>query len=320
MLRRLLQRLGVGGRRSHTGRSLLSIDREEIAGFLSVEHGLPQMDWGAVDLWLSRKEPDEQRRAGLRRAAAAAWLDEVRDSLSEDHRRWRHASVEGLGPMESDRAVRIARGTDGAVALISKALSKMRGPTPIPPFAVVALGSSDAYYSFISHFCPEEGEWGTSGGVYINDGPESFPVIALPTNLKWALEQTIAHELTHHALHGMGLPLWIEEGITQMMEERVTGVTNFKLDREMIQRHQDRWLDGRLELYLSGDAFGSAEEDTQELAYHLSQLVVRGLLAKDASCFFAFARACRSGAAEAMEHHLGANAEELVERALNTRG
>jgi len=297
----------------------VSIEREEIAGFLGVEHGLPQMDWGAVDLWISRREPDQQGQAALRRAAAAAWLDEVRDSLKEDHRRWRHEWVEGLGPMESDRAVRIARGTDGAIATVTKALSRMRGPVPIPPFAVVALGSSDAYYSFISHFYPEEGEWGTSGGVYINDGPDSFPLIALPTNLKWALEQTIAHELTHHALHGMGLPLWIEEGITQMMEERVTGVANFKLDREMIQRHRDRWLDGELELYLSGGAFGSAEEDTQELAYHLSQLVVRGLLAKDAERFFAFARACRNGAVGAIERHLGASAEELVERALTAR-
>jgi hypothetical protein len=312
-----MRALGDGGSRGHSAHDLVSIGREEIAGFLSVEHGMPQIDWGAVETWIGRRNEEPAKHAGLRRAAAAAWLDEVRDALKEDHRRWRHEQVEGLGPMEGDAAIRIARGTDGAIATVTRALSRIRGPEPIPPIALVALATTESYYSFVSHFHPEEGEWGTSGGMYINDGPDSFPVIALPTNLKWALEQTIAHELTHHALRGVELPLWVEEGITQMMEERVTGVPNFKLDREMLERHRERWLESEMATFLSGEAFSSAEEDTQELAYHLSQLVVRGLLDKDAEKFFAFARGCRQGERESMEKELGTTAEEIVERALS---
>jgi len=142
-----------------------------------------------------------------------------------------------------------------------------------------------------------------------------------PTTLKWAMEQTIAHELTHHALHDAQLPLWVEEGITQMMEERVTGQTNFKLDRQMLRRHREHWLDGSLERFLSGEGFSAPHDDEQELSYHLAQLVVRGLLSRDPKSFFAFARACgTTNPGDAATRHLGATPDEIVERALNVSG
>ena len=321
MLRKIMKMLRPGARgNSAGGRALPSIDRSEIASFLSVHQGLPQLDWGAAEAWIERKATRPGACESLKRAVAAAWLDELRDALTDDHRRWRNVRVEGLAPLEGNNSQRVARGTDGAIKVIEKALRPIRGDDPIPPFAVVALNSSDNYYSFISHFYPEEGEWGTSGGVYINDGADSFPIIALPTNLQWALEQTVAHELTHHSLRGAELPIWVEEGLTQMMEERVTGVSNFRLDREMLSRQRDRWLDGDLESYLSGASFSSAEDDTQELAYHLSQLVVRGLLSREPDRFFEFARACRKTSwNEAALEHIGQTPEELIERALNVQ-
>jgi len=76
--------------------------------------------------------------------------------------------VEGLGPLEDNRALRAARATDDAFKIIERALAPMRGPDPIPPIAIVALASNESYYSFLSRNPDDEGESATSGGMYIN--------------------------------------------------------------------------------------------------------------------------------------------------------
>lgn len=271
-------------------------------------------------MWIERGNGGLQGPESVRRAVASAWLDEVRDALTEDHRRWRADRVEGVAPLDGRIAQRIARGTDKAIGMIEKSLEPIRGREPIPAIAVVALASKEDYYSFISHFYPEQGEFATSGGVYLNEGADSFPVIALPAS-NANVEQVIAHELTHHALFRRRLPLWVEEGITQMMEERVTGISNFRLDHEMLRRHRERWLDGGLDPFLSGEAFHSAEDDQQELAYHLSQFVVRGALSKSPEQFFAFLRGCKDELEEkAAARHLRCDPREFVEYALGAEG
>jgi hypothetical protein len=204
--------------------------------------------------------------------------------------------------------------------MIADALGPIRGAGPIPLAVVIALRKSEDYYSFISRFYPEEGEFGTSGGVYINEGEPSVPVIAMPVNTKHAVEQTLAHELTHHALRGLELPLWVEEGLTQMMEERVTGYTSFTMNQELLERHRERWSDDdrlALERFWSGEAFHSPRDDEQELAYHLSQVLVRGLLTQRPKEFIAFARGCAElGAEGSAAEHLGETPDGIAARVL----
>jgi hypothetical protein len=137
-------------------------------------------------------------------------------------------------------------------------------------------------------------------------------MIVLPLQVNHGFEETIAHELTHHALKELGLPLCLEEGLTQMMEERITGRTHFRVTHELIQRHRDHWSEVGADRFWSGEAFHSAEDDEQELAYHLSQLIVRSLLSDRPEEFFAFARACREqGPETAALEHLGQSLNAL---------
>ena len=73
---------------------------------------------------------------------AGAWLDELRDALSTDSRRWRHAFVEGLAPIAGDIAPRIAKWADRSIQIIGKGLPEIRGDpkeNPIPAIAIVVL-------------------------------------------------------------------------------------------------------------------------------------------------------------------------------------
>lgn len=330
MFRRLLSKLGLlKPQPSRAPLDLPSIPRDQIEHLLRFTHDLPHIDWGAADAWITRSDRpgsgpinfNPADRADRRRAVAAAWLDELRDALKVDHRRWRHALVEGVGPLEDNLAIRAARAADRSLTAVHDALIRLRGDDPIPPIAVIALARTDDYYSFISPYFPDEGEWGTSGGVYINQGPDAFPMIVMPVQVRWTIERTIAHEITHHALKGMALPLWVEEGLTQMMEERVTGPIGYHLDREMLARHRHRWDEVGLDRFWSGESFHSSHEDEQELAYHLAQTLVRGLLSQRADAFFAFARDC--GDAESIDSivqtHFGRSPDDLVEALLSAQ-
>jgi hypothetical protein len=319
MLSRILKALGFRKSQRRAPADLVSVDRASIAHAFHTVEGFPHVDWGAAEAWIRGHASTPTDEARFRRAVGAAWLDEVRDTLEEDHKRWRHAGIEGLAPMADDLAVRTARGADRARDIIADALKPMRGMSPIPVVCVIALAKSKDYYSFISRYYPDEGEFGTSGGVYINEGEPSIPMIAMPMNLKHSVEQTLAHELTHHALRGLELPLWVEEGLTQMMEERVTGHTGFTMNQEFLERHQERWGEDGVAIgrFWSGDAFHSPHDDEQELAYHLAQLLVRGLLTERPKPFFAFARACAGeGVRAAADEALGEQPEQIAARAL----
>lgn len=247
----------------------------------------------------------------------AACLDELRDSLRHDHRRWRSANVEGLAPLDGLAGPAAAAAAERAFAGLKADLRPIRGTGPIPRIAIVLIEPVESYVDFTASYFPDEGAFATSGGLYLNEGTEAFPLIAVASSTRHAVPAVVVHELTHHALHGCGLPLWAEEGLTQMMEERHAGHVAFGLDRERIARQREHWGERGLGAFLDGSAFLSPTGDTQELAYALSQWVVRSELDRRPDRFFAFLAGCRGpGAESAALAALGVPMEKIVEEVL----
>jgi hypothetical protein len=313
MLRTLRQWFLRGGERSSKPPDLPVVPRDEAAGLWHRPDGLPRVDWEMAGHWIARREDGEMRTHEYRRAVMAACLDEVRDSLRIDHRRWSSLNVEGLAPLKGIVGKAMAGVAERSFRMLRKDLQRIRGDAPIPPIALVAIDPYDSYIDFTNSYFPEGGAYATSGGLYLNEGPRAFPLIALDGQTRFACETAVAHELTHHALHGCGLPAWVEEGFTQMMEERIAGTTNFTLNTEMIYRQREHWESHDVREFLEGSSFMSPTPDMQELSYHLAQWVVRGELSRHSDEFFRFARACRDEDPEAAcEAILGLTARELV--------
>lgn len=273
--------------------ALPRVDRDTVRHLFVERYQLPQVDWGMADLWITRQPTPVDEHPLLKRAIVAAWLEELRDALDADHQAWRTGDLEGLTPLDNAAGKRVVEIAARSRDEITRALKAIRGEVPIPPYAIVALKPLDAYLSFKAHFVHEDESVATSGGFYIAGTAEAFPVLALNAATHHALENTVTHELTHHALVGANLPLWAEEGITQMMEERLAGGTNFALTAERAARQRERWDGDELDVYIAGEGFASPHDDDQELAYHLSQWAVRAALDRDPKTFFAFLRACR---------------------------
>jgi hypothetical protein len=123
--------------------------------------------------------------------------------------------------------------------------------------------------------------------------------------------------LTHLLLVERELPLWLEEALTQLMEELVTGTTGFAVDREIMDRHRSYWGRHGLDTFWSGQSF-SSPDDGQELSYHLSEVLARPLLADTPRRFLTFAAAAKweDCGASAAKEHLGMSLGELASRAL----
>ena len=298
---------------SKGGSDLPRVDRDVVRHLFVERYGLPQVDWGMADHWVAQQPSDPDIRPRLKRAVVAAWLEEMRDALDADHQAWRRHDVEALTPLENAAGKRIAEASASAGAEIARALVPIRGRDPIDPYAIVALKPLEAYISFKAHFLHDDANVATSGGFYMQGSESEFPVIALSAAMPHALETILAHEVTHHALVDAGLPLWAEEGITQMMEERVAGGAPFNITSEQAARQRSRWAEDQLVEYVDGDMFKSPDDDDQELAYQLSQWVVRMALERDAKKFFEFLRACRSADPEhASQAVLGRSQVEFV--------
>jgi hypothetical protein len=139
---------------------------------------------------------------------------------------------------------------------------------------VLAFRKSDHYYDYISDFYPDEGEFGVSSGIFLNTFYGHF---AICQTSQQQLERTIAHELNHALLRHLPLPLWLNEGVTQVIEDIVVGNSNFGFDREIMHRHRGYWNSETIQLFWTGDSFHSAD-DGQELSYHLSQVLFRNLM------------------------------------------
>lgn len=290
-----------------------SFDTTTLRPTLIVRSGLPQIDWDLANLWISRHHPDASDSAQVRRAVVAAWLDELKASLRQPHVCGRQPAFESITPASGSVGTRALTAASRSLTMLQSSLAPIRGDAPIPPFALVALATNADYLSFISHFYPDDGHWATTGGLYLAGDEDHFPILAINTVPGHGVENTVAHELTHHALRDRNLPPWLEEGYTQMMEERLTGHNNFELTHELADQQRDRWQGYALSAFLDGSAFHSPEDEDQKLAYHLSQWIIRRALDESPKKFFAFTRDCLlHDPEEACLKNLGQTPQELI--------
>jgi hypothetical protein len=290
------------------------IDPNELASLCYLDDSLPHLDWDAVDAWVAERTELAQPPV-LRRAVVHAFHQLLMQYVQPPHTIWRSGHAEGFAPSGMVRP--ISEVTERAWNLIESTITPLVTPGSATSVAVIAFSSRDLYHAYTLSRFPEEGSWSTSGGMYVREEPPRIAQIVLPLEVRQSVENIISHELTHHMLTGLKLPLWVEEGLTQMMEERVTGWSPLQANSETVMRQRELWKDGRIERFWTGESFFSDYEDEQKQSYNLAQLLVRGFLANRPDDFFRFARACKVEPPEiAIKTHLGITLEELGDRVI----
>jgi hypothetical protein len=303
----------------------MSADGFDLASSLRWEDGLPFPDCDSICKCVESREPGARRDAFL--AVARQWLLELGRALGGGYETVESRHFLALAPEARGIGRPLVSFAERCRAALRSVLGDVADFDTFGKPVVVVLESRGVYYRYISRHDPE-GEYGLSVGIHIRDG---FPHVAMHGPQLSDLENTLAHELTHVALHHLSLPLWLEEGLAQMFPHDMApqyGLAGFQLDAATADRHKRYWREHGLDAFWCGLGFSSSD-DAQRLSYELAETLVRLLVAdsrprwfgrvrEPQRRFFAFLRAASASdcGEAASREHLGLGLGDLATRFL----
>ncbi len=276
---------------------------------LSLEEGLPYLDWQAAALWLDPIEsPEIQAKAWA--DCEIAWLQHLRAALGDTFT----LAQQGDAVLLSSLAPNVARAT---LDYMGKTLRRIQhvldGIAQAPAYGkdiLIVFDDEDTYYRYVAHYYPDAGEFATSGGMFLNRGCGHF--VTRKADLS-AIEPVIAHEMTHGCLDHLPLPAWLNEGLAVNTEQRVSRASPpAHPPRQMQQKHLDYWDAAKIQEFWSGKSFYRTD-DGNLLSYDLAQKIV-AQFAADWEAFRAFALAADAAdaGASAAADHLGLDLGEIA--------
>ncbi len=251
----------------------VQISLAAIPNAVETRERLPHPNWPIVFDWVENNVAiDDINNAWVK--LASDWLDALLASLPEGYGRTESPEFILLSNGDARSARRILDRCESARRIILDTLSGVACDDGYGKHVVLAFGDPDTYYDYIADFYPDEGEFALSGGIFLDCGYGHF---AMCLACSGDHDRTIAHELNHALLRHLPLPLWLNEGVTQVIEDMVVGNSEFVVDHDTRRRHRSYWNRDTIDLFWSGASFYSPDVG-QELSYHLAQILFRNLM------------------------------------------
>lgn len=247
---------------------------EDILASIPVVASFPRPDWDQVTDWLHQHYPEGQWY-DIGSDLARQWLAAIRDAAGSDYEFFESPNFLFLTPHGESHAISLARVAERALREMTEGLPGVASKPQYGKFVCLVFGDIGTYYEYLSYYYPE-GEFGASAGVYLSRG---YPHFALSHAERDSQEFAFVHELTHACLEDCPLPLWLEEGVTQTMEESILGFSSFVMNREEHTRHQAFWSEYGLQDFWLGRSF-QRPDDGMELSYSLAQVFTRNLISR----------------------------------------
>jgi hypothetical protein len=165
---------------------------------------------------------------------------------------------------------RLLHCAESAIIKIGEALPGIAWKNFIGLHVILVFGEEDDYYQYLSGYYPE-GEHAASAGVHIGEG---YPHIACFWSGETSVAQTITHELVHHSINHLRVPLWLHEGLA-MTTERILGSQRAQmLSDDLPERHHRFWDEKLIQKFWAGTSFDEPGESIQ-LSYSLAEVVLQ---------------------------------------------
>lgn len=177
------------------------------------EYGFARPDWRTFEAWLVSQP--EASHADWRRAADRQWLAAVQ-AMAPD--RWTITPSQRFLLLHPTQLPERIGAYTTLLEKLTTRLGMMLPELARPPqgqMPVLIFAAEHEYQVYSTHYYPEYGEYGLSGGMFLAEGGGH---IALPYFGFRAAEPVIAHELTHACLHHCALPRWLDEGLAVAFE------------------------------------------------------------------------------------------------------
>jgi hypothetical protein len=282
---------------------LLHLDR--IDGAFDFREGFSRPNWklirqtiaATVDTGESQEAWDE---------VVMQWLARLQSELGGDYRLRKSRHFAFLSPLDKETSRRLLDFAEGAISTIRDSLGEVAWGNYNGLHVVIVFAEEDDYYQYIADFY-RDGTHPKSAGIHINVG---YPHIALIFDTELRSGETIAHELTHHCLHHLSIPLWLNEGVAVVLQKAVGGysppsymgeasavwgtMSGWKppvVWAELAEKHHQFWTEDEIQHFWAGTSFHEPG-DAVQLSYSLAEILMH-LLAKNREGFLAFIRSAR---------------------------
>lgn len=259
-----------------------AISLDQIVGSFEVQDGFPRPQWEKIGEWIRahyRKDDNNE----VWTEAARQWLERLKAHLGGGYEVYESDHLLLLSSSGFDNAEVLLGIAESTLSFMLDSLAELVKKTGPGHVVCLSFADSDRYYEYISHFY-EEGEYGHSGGVFIDKG---YGHCVLNASDQSNLERALVHELSHALLHPRSLPLWLDEGVAQLVEEAVLSQSKFTLTRKDVREHQRYWTKNGLGGFWNGESFHRPDKG-QHLSYALAQVIVRNMLSTDRRQFLTF--------------------------------
>jgi hypothetical protein len=246
----------------------------DINHFITLEEDLPRPQWPEVETWIKANVSLSQQTDAWNHVLAQ-WIDVLADALDGLYYCDASANFFLLAPDLGPNTLLILPVAEACKSLLTQTLHGVADFQAEGKLPILVLDRNETYYQYLAPFYPD-GHFGASTGIQIRQG---YPHVALLHAEFFALEGTLAHELTHASLAHLSLPLWIEEGLAQMFARSMSSQKTMLMDDKRAQKHKRFWSNHGLSLFFSGEGFYKATP-AQRFSYELAEVLIT-LLVED---------------------------------------
>jgi len=225
---------------------------------------LPRPDWDAIQGWVEERIAEADRPAAWARIAGQ-WLDVLNEALGGNYQTEQSDRLLLFAPRDYAEAEHLLGYAESGLQAIVEILGDAAGASWHGPLVLLLFADAETYCRYVLPFDPD-GEYFRSGGACFKQG---YVHLALrPTHLD-SLQSVVLHELTHACLWHLSLPLWLEEGITQMIQ--TAQITLEGTTAAEIRRY---WQEHGLRDFWWGRGF-FLDDEGQGASYELAEILYR---------------------------------------------
>jgi len=249
----------------------VNVHLSEIEGAIEIVDHFPRVNWAIV-----RKAVTQyQQHPAINRLwteLGAQWLVLIGKDLGEHYKLYEsdHLLLMSGQPNVTRTLATIG---DAAYIRLERIIGRLAADRELGKHAVVVFDTMEAYFDYVSYFHPDrEGAYGMSAGMHIGRG---YGHTILNGKLQ-TIDRTLVHELAHHMVSHRSLPLWLNEGIAQFVEDLVPGYRSPLVDHRQVRLHRRYWTWFGINHFWAGHSFKSVP--SQRLSYQLSDILFRNLV------------------------------------------
>lgn len=278
----------------------MNVDLSKLVGAFVLHDGLPRPQWPVIYDWIDANV-DANEHASAWRAVAQQWLLHLAGELHPEYGVCESPNILFLSRMIDNELRPVMQHAEAALRAIERMPPDVVVSDGFGPRVIMLLDTHEDYVTYISHYYPD-GHFAASAGCFLKEG---YRHIAVCATARWHLLETITHELAHACLSCIQLPLWLDEGVVDVVTESVHPTRQVPMTAELRQRHIRYWSRHGLDEFWTGRSFSSPRG--QELSYSLARVLVHNLLADHRRRFQRFLKDAdeQDFGAGALAEHLG---------------